>query len=57
VNVCSGQPVSVRAQVERWIAERGWRIAPALGRYPYPDHEPMAFWGDPRKLHRQLGAA
>ena len=52
VNVCSGAPVSVRALVERWIAERGWSIRPDLGRYPYPAHEPMAFWGDATKLRR-----
>ena len=57
VNVCAGQPVSVRTQVESWIAEHGWPIVPAFGRYPYPDHEPMAFWGDPGKLRRQLGTA
>ncbi|MBV9891715.1 MAG: NAD(P)-dependent oxidoreductase [Rhizobacter sp.] len=54
VNVCSGQPVSVRSLVERWIAERGWSIRPELGRYPYPAHEPMAFWGDATKLRRCL---
>ena len=46
--------MSVRALVERWIAEHGWTIKPALGHYPYPDHEPMAFWGDARKLHEHL---
>lgn len=50
VNVCSGQPVSVRALVERLIGDNGWRIAPALGRYPYPDYEPLAFWGSAQKL-------
>ncbi len=54
VNVCSGQPVSVRSLVERWIAEHGWSIRPDLGRYPYPAHEPMAFWGDATKLRRCL---
>lgn len=52
VNVCSGRPVSVQALVEGWIAANGWSIAPELGRFPYPDHEPMAFWGDDRKLRR-----
>lgn len=46
-NVCSGQPVSVRALVERWIGENRWSIVPELGRYPYPDYEPLAFWGVP----------
>lgn len=57
VNLCSGKPVSVRALVEGWIATNGWAITPALGHYPYPDHEPMAFWGDRRELDRCLAAA
>lgn len=56
VNVCSGRPVSVRALVEGWIGEHGWSITPAYGRYPYPDYEPMAFWGDARRLHELLSA-
>ncbi len=54
VNICSGQPVSVRKQVEGWIAENGWSITPSLGDFPYPDYEPMAFWGDRSKLDRCL---
>jgi dTDP-6-deoxy-L-talose 4-dehydrogenase (NAD+) len=50
VNVCSGEPIAVRTLVEQWIAEHGWPIEPELGAYPYPDYEPMAFWGDARKL-------
>jgi nucleoside-diphosphate-sugar epimerase len=49
VNICSGNPISVRELVERWIRENGWKIKLNLGYYPYPDHEPMAFWGS-RKL-------
>jgi nucleoside-diphosphate-sugar epimerase len=56
VNVCSGKPVSVRSLVEGWIAANGWSIALDLGRYPYPGHEPMAFWGDAAKLMRCLQA-
>jgi len=50
VNVCSGKPVSVRSLVEGWLAENAWSIALNLGYYPYPDYEPMAFWGDRRRL-------
>jgi dTDP-6-deoxy-L-talose 4-dehydrogenase (NAD+) len=46
VNVCSGRPVSVRRLVEQHIAHRGASIALNPGYYPYPDYEPMAFWGD-----------
>ena len=50
VNVCAGKPVSVRSLVEGWIKENGWVIGLNLGHYPYPDYEPMAFWGDRRRL-------
>jgi dTDP-6-deoxy-L-talose 4-dehydrogenase (NAD+) len=52
VNVCSGQPISVRKLVEGWIRENGWSIDLSLGQYPYPDYEPMAFWGDQNKMNR-----
>ena len=46
VNLCSGKPVSVRRLVEGWIGQNGWKIQPKYGELPYPDYEPMAFWGD-----------
>jgi nucleoside-diphosphate-sugar epimerase len=55
VNICSGEPRSVRGIVERWVHENNWSIKLNLGCFPYPDHEPMAFWGDPQKLRRVLG--
>lgn len=54
VNVCSGEPVTVHELVERWIAARGATIRPQLGVFPYPDYEPMAFWGSTRVLQRAL---
>ena len=45
VNICSGKPVSIRNLVEGWIRENSWSIKLNLGHYPYPDYEPMAFWG------------
>jgi len=55
VNICSGRPVSVRELVERVVARHGSSLRPNLGRYPYPDYEPMAFWGDRHKLDNCLG--
>lgn len=55
VNVCSGKPVSVRSLVEGWLSENAWNIALNLGHYPYPDYEPMAFWGDRRRLDTLVG--
>ncbi|MCX7095100.1 MAG: NAD(P)-dependent oxidoreductase [Methylobacter sp.] len=50
VNVCSGEPISVRRLVEHHIQKRGASIALNFGYYPYPDYEPMAFWGDHRRI-------
>ena len=54
VNVCSGQPTSVRSLAEKWIKQRDWNMALELGHYPYPDYEPMAFWGSTRRLNQIL---
>lgn len=55
VNICSGIPVSVRSLVESWIKDNAWSIDTNLGYYPYPDYEPMAFWGDSKKLNSIIG--
>lgn len=55
-NICSGQPVSVRRLVEEHIAAQGGRLRLNLGVYPYPEHEPLAFWGDPTKLGLAVAA-
>lgn len=54
VNVCAGRPTSVRSLVEGWREENRWPVKLALGRYPYPPYEPMAFWGCATKLKRLL---
>lgn len=52
VNCCSGIPVSVRSLAERIIKESGKTIKLNLGFYPYPEFEPMAFWGDNTLLNK-----
>jgi len=54
VNVCSGEPISVRRLVELRISEKNAKIHLNLGHYSYPDYEPMAFWGDRSKLNSVL---
>jgi dTDP-6-deoxy-L-talose 4-dehydrogenase (NAD+) len=54
VNICSGQPRSMRGVVESWLRDNGWRITLRLGKYPYPDYEPFAFWGCAEKLREVL---
>jgi nucleoside-diphosphate-sugar epimerase len=45
-NICSGKPISIMALVEDYLKENNKSIKLNLGYYPYPDYEPMAFWGD-----------
>lgn len=45
-NCCSGVPISIRSLVENHLASRNQTIALNRGFYPYPDFEPMAFWGE-----------
>ena len=50
INCCSGVPVSIRNLVEIYLASKRINMKLNLGFYPYPDYEPMAFWGDNSKL-------
>jgi dTDP-6-deoxy-L-talose 4-dehydrogenase (NAD+) len=54
INICSGNPVSVRRLVECWLSDNGWEIELNLGYYPYPEYEPMAFWGSQSSLGDKL---
>jgi dTDP-6-deoxy-L-talose 4-dehydrogenase (NAD+) len=45
-NCSSGMPISIRSLVENYIKNRNSKILLNLGYYPYPDYEPMAFWGE-----------
>ncbi|MGE3541416.1 MAG: NAD-dependent epimerase/dehydratase family protein [Candidatus Tectimicrobiota bacterium] len=49
-NCCSGQPISVRRLVEQRLEQQGKTITLRLGYYPYPEYEPLAFWGSRQKL-------
>lgn len=49
INCCSGYPVTVKSFVEQYISRSGKSIRLNLGHYPYPDYEPMEFWGDTEK--------
>lgn len=50
VNICSGAPVSIRSLVEQHIRDRGASINLNLGVFSYPEHEPLAFWGNPARF-------
>ncbi|MFP5042849.1 NAD-dependent epimerase/dehydratase family protein [Parasediminibacterium sp. JCM 36343] len=51
VNCASGIPITVKALVEDYIQKQNASIKLNLGHYPYPDYEPMRFWGGIEKLN------
>jgi dTDP-6-deoxy-L-talose 4-dehydrogenase (NAD+) len=55
INCCSGTPISVRRLVEQHLEKCGRSITLRLAAYPYPEYEPMAFWGDVRKWRQIEG--
>ena len=57
INVCSGRPVSVRSLVEQRMLQRGRTTKLELGHYSYPAHEPLAFWGDAKRIQRVVAAS
>jgi nucleoside-diphosphate-sugar epimerase len=51
INCCSGKPITIKEFVENYLRETNGHISLNLGYYPYPDYEPMRFWGDTHKLN------
>lgn len=56
INCCSGEPISIRKLAENFLSEKNKSIELNLGLYPYPDYEPMAFWGNNEKLNKILNS-
>ena len=54
INNCSGKPVTVKEFVEDYLKSNNKSITLNLGHYPYPDYEPMKFWGDITKLKKAV---
>lgn len=51
INCCSGRPQTVKSFVENYFSEKKKKIKLISGYYPYPQYEPMEFWGDANKLN------
>lgn len=54
INCCSGQPVRIIDLVRDHLRKRHREISLNPGYYPYPDYEPMRFWGNNAKLKTVL---
>jgi nucleoside-diphosphate-sugar epimerase len=50
INCSSNNPMTVKEFVESYLHTINRSITLNLGYYPYPDYEPMRFWGDNSKL-------
>ena len=44
-NICSAKPITIKELVENYLKQNNRSIKLNMGYYPYPDYEPMAFWG------------
>jgi nucleoside-diphosphate-sugar epimerase len=50
INCCSNRPVTIKQFVQKHLRGIDKNISLNYGYYPYPDYEPMRFWGDNSKL-------
>ena len=50
INCASGKPISIKKLVEEYLKIHNIIMELNLGYYPYPEYEPMEFWGDNSKL-------
>ena len=49
INICSGNPVTVKEQVQKWCDKLDSKIELQLGAFPYSSFEPHSFWGSRAK--------
>ncbi len=54
INCCSGKPLKIIDLVEDFMKKKNEKIHLNKGHYPYPQDEPMSFWGDDTKLKKIL---
>lgn len=50
INCCTGRPVSLGEQVERFIAQHHLGIRPEYGVFPDRPYDSPGIWGDPAKI-------
>lgn len=55
INCCSNHPITINQLVEKFLAEKKRSIKLNRGFFPYPDYEPMHFWGDDTRLKKIIG--
>jgi nucleoside-diphosphate-sugar epimerase len=56
INVCSGEPVSLRDQVERFIADHDLKIRLDVGAFPDRPYDSKETYGDATVIHELMAA-
>ena len=54
INCCSGNPVTLKNFILSYLKDINKSITLNTDVYPYPEYEPMKFWGDCEKLNQIL---
>lgn len=54
INCCSGKPVAIRDQVEKYIKEHNLTIKPDFGKYPSRPYDSPCIYGDNKKIEKIL---
>jgi nucleoside-diphosphate-sugar epimerase len=57
INCCSGEPVSLKTKVLKFIAENKLEIEPKWGEFPNRPYDSRAVWGETEKLELALQAS
>ena len=52
INVCTGKPVSLAEQVERYISDNGYDIKLEYGKFKDRPYDSPGVWGDPEKINK-----
>lgn len=52
INCCSGKPVSIKEQVEKYIREHNLKIKPDFGKYPSRLYDSPCIYGDNSKIKK-----
>ena len=54
INICSGNPISLRDKVEEFITDHNFKIRPQYGAFPSRPYDSPAIWGNTQKLQKIL---
>ena len=56
INVCSGIPVTLKEQVEKFIRDKKIDLSLVYGAYPEREYDSPKVWGNPDRINRIMGA-